>query len=193
MITLSRIKLREIRLPLREPFRISSGTISDRRILLLELTDASGVTTWSECVAGEAPNYTPETIDTAWLAITKWIAPRVLNTPFAAPGDVHDVLDKDFRGHNMAKAGVEMGMWGLAAELAGLPLSRLIGGTRTSIPTGISLGIEKSPAALVAKARAAVAEGYRKVKIKIMPGADVEFVRAAREELGPAAPLMADA
>jgi len=106
---------------------------------------------------------------------------------------VHDALDKDFRGHNMAKAAVEMGIWALGAEMAGLPLSRMIGGTRTSIATGISLGIERTPAALVAKARAAMAEGYRKVKIKIMPGSDVAFVRAAREELGPTAPLMADA
>ena len=193
MINLSQIRLREIRLPLREPFRISSGVVSTRRILLLELTDASGVTVWSECVAGESPNYTPETIDTAWIAISQWVAPRVLGVEYEHPGEVHIALDKDFRGHNMAKAGVEMGMWAVAAVKAGLPLSRFIGGTRSSIATGISLGIQRSPAALVDKARAAVAEGYRKVKIKIMPGSDVEFVRAAREELGPDAPLMADA
>jgi len=193
MTTLRQIRLREIRLPLKESFRISSGVISDRRILLLELTDVNGVTTWSECVAGESPNYTPETIDTAWTAITQWVAPRVLGKEFAQPGDIHVALDKDFRGHNMAKAAVEMGMWGLAATAAGLPLGKFIGGTRASIPTGISLGIEKTPAALVDKARAAIKQGYRKVKIKIMPGSDVEFVRAAREELGPSAPLMADA
>lgn len=193
MINVTRIQLREIRLPLKEPFRISSGVISDRRILLLELTDASGATTWSECVAGESPNYTPETIDTAWTAITKWVAPRVIAARFEQPGEVHDTLDKDFRGHNMAKAAVEMGTWGLAATMAGMPLGRFIGGARSTIATGISLGIERTPAALVAKARAAVAEGYRKVKIKIMPGSDIDFVRAAREELGPSAPLMADA
>jgi O-succinylbenzoate synthase len=193
MINVTRIQLREIRLPLKEPFRISSGVISDRRILLCELTDASGATTWSECVAGESPNYTPETIDTAWTAITQWVAPRVIAATFEQPGEVHDTLDKDFRGHNMAKAAVEMGTWGLAATMAGMPLSRFIGGSRSSIATGISLGIERTPAALVAKARSAVAEGYRKVKIKIMPGSDVDFVRAAREELGPSAPLMADA
>lgn len=193
MITLTGIRLREIRLPLREPFQISSGVVSERRILLLELTDASGVTVWSECVAGEAPNYSPETIDTAWIAISDWIAPRVLGVGFAQPGDVHPALERDFRGHNMAKAAVEMGMWAIAAEQSGLPLARLIGGTRDKIATGISLGIQKSPAALVEKARAAINEGYRKVKIKIKPGSDVEFVRAAREELGPEAPLMADA
>ena len=193
MIQITGIKLREIRLPLREPFRISSGTVTVRRILLLELTDASGVRTWSECVAGESPNYTAETIDTAWIAITQWVAPRVVGARFAHPGDVHAALEKNFRGHNMAKAAVEMGIWGIAAERERLPLSKLIGGTRTSIPTGISLGIERTPEALVKKAAAAIAEGYRKVKIKIEPGSDVEFVRAAREALGPEAPLMADA
>jgi O-succinylbenzoate synthase len=193
MIQITGIQLREIRLPLREPFRISSGVVSNRRILLLELTDASGARAWSECVAGEAPNYTAETIDTAWTAITQWVAPRVLGARFAQPGDVHDVLEKDFRGHNMAKAAVEMGIWAIAAERDRLPLARLIGGTRDSIATGISLGIERSPEALVEKASAAVAAGYRKVKIKIMPGSDVEFVRAAREALGAEAPLMADA
>ena len=170
MITLTGIRLREIRLPLREPFKISSGVVTERRILLLELTDASGVTVWSECVAGETPNYSPETIDTAWIAISEWVAPRVLGTSFAQPGDVHVALDKDFRGHNMAKAAVEMGIWAIAAEQAGLPLARLIGGTRETIATGISLGIQKSPEALVEKARAAINEGYRKVKIKINHG-----------------------
>jgi O-succinylbenzoate synthase len=193
MIRLSSLQLREIRLPLREPFRISSGVVTTRRIFLLELTDASGATAWSECVAGETPNYSPETIDTTWLAIERWVAPRVIGKEFAHPGEVHEVLEKDFRGHRMAKAAVEMGIWGLAAEVEGVPLARLIGGTRDCIPTGISLGIEASPEALVAKAREAIALGYRKVKIKIMPGADIEFVRAAREELGPDAPLMADA
>ena len=193
MINVRRIQLREIRLPLREPFRISSGVVSTRRIMLCELTDASGVSTWSECVAGEAPNYSPETIETAWIAVIEWVAPRVLGRKFSAPGEVHDVLDKDFRGHNMAKAAVEMGMWGLAATQAGLPLSRFIGGTREAIATGISLGIQSSPEALVEKASAALAEGYRKIKIKIMPGSDIQFVRAARDALGASAPLMADA
>jgi O-succinylbenzoate synthase len=77
MIRLDQITLREIHLPLREPFRISSGTVSQRRICLLELHDASGATAWSECVAGEWPNYSSETIDTAWLAIEAYVAPRV--------------------------------------------------------------------------------------------------------------------
>jgi O-succinylbenzoate synthase len=187
------ITLREIRLPLREPFRISSGTVSERRIALLELKGASGASAWSECVAAEEPNYSSETIDTAWIAITRWIAPRILSRAFSAPGEVMPVLERDFRGHLMAKAAVEMAMWTLEAEQLGIPLARLIGGSRTEIAVGISLGIQKNPEGLVERARAAIAEGYRKIKIKIMPGADVAFVRAAREALGASAPLMADA
>jgi O-succinylbenzoate synthase len=192
MIRIDQITLREIRLPLREPFRISSGVVSERRIALLELHDATGAVSWSECVAGEWPNYSSETIDTAWLAIEAYVAPRVLDVAFDAPGDVHTVLDRDFRGHNMAKAAVEMGIWGVAAEQTGVPLARLIGGVREHIAVGISLGIQPSPRVLADKAAAAIAEGYHKVKIKIEPGRDVEFVRAAREVL-PSAALMADA
>ena len=193
MTPLAQIALREIRLPLREPFRISSGVVHERRIALLELRDADGAVGWSECVAFEEPFYSPDTIDTAWLAITRWIAPRVLGRAFAHPRDVFPALERDFRGHLMAKAAVEMGMWVVAAEREGVPLARLLGGTREAIETGISLGIQRSPEALVERARAALAEGYRKVKIKIQPGADVEYVAAVREALGPGAPLMADA
>jgi O-succinylbenzoate synthase len=190
---LDRITLREIRLPLKEPFRISSGVVHERRILLLELLDVSGARVWSECVAGETPNYSPETIDTAWIAIEHWVAPRILGHEFDHPGGIHAELDRDFRGHNMAKAGVEMGMWGLAATIAGEPLARFIGGTRSQIATGISLGIQASPAVLVERVRGALAEGYRKVKIKIQPGHDIEWITAARNAVGPDAHLMADA
>jgi o-succinylbenzoate synthase len=193
MIRIDRITLREIRLPLREPFRISSGVVADRRIALLELHDVDGVTAWSECVAMEQPNYSPETIDTAWHAITEWVAPRVLGRAFEDARDIFPVLEHDFRGHLMAKAAVEMGMWVAAAERARIPLAALLGGTRTEIETGISLGIQSSPAALVARARDAIALGYRKVKIKIQPGADIAYVAAARDALGASAPLMADA
>ncbi len=192
-IRIDRVVLREIRLPLREPFRISSGVTTTRRILLLELTARDGATAWSECVAGDLPNYSPETIDTAWLALSEWLAPRVLGREFADPTHLDAALRVDLRGHEMARAALEMGAWGLFAEQSGRSLAALIGGTREQVETGISLGIQSSPEALVEKARGALAEGYRKVKIKIKPGADVDYVRAARRELGDDAPLMADA
>jgi O-succinylbenzoate synthase len=193
MIHIESIILREIALALKEPFQISSGTQSHRRILLVQLRSADGVEGWGECAAGEAPHYGPETADTAWLAIREWVAPRVLGRSFGGPEEIHPVLEKNFRGHNMAKAAIEMAAWELAARREGVSLSKKLGGTRERIRVGISLGIQASPVALVGKARAALERGYRKVKIKIKPGADVDYVRAVREALGPEAPLMADA
>ncbi len=193
MLRVDRIVLREIRLPLKEPFRISSGVVSERRIFLLELHHPDGLVGWGECVAGEQPNYSAETIDTAWFAIRQWVAPRILGTALAGPSAVHDLLAHDFRGHHMAKAGVEMGCWELAAQLQGVSLSKLLGGTRERIATGISLGIQADPDALVSRARAAHGQGYRKIKMKIAPGRDIAYVRAVRDALGAAVELMADA
>jgi O-succinylbenzoate synthase len=192
MIQIERIKLREIRLPLKEPFRISSGVVAERRICLLELHDVSGATGWSECVAGEYPNYSPETIDTAWHAIENWLARRVLHQRFVHPSEVYAVLQEDIRGHEMAKAAIEMGCWDVEARIQRLPLAILLGGTQRRVPVGVSLGIQSSPAALVERAESAARQGYRKIKVKISPGSDIEFVRAVRKAL-PDAHLMADA
>lgn len=193
MLRIERITLREIRLPLKEPFRISSGVVSERRICLLELVDADGTTGWSECVAGEQPNYSSETIDTAWLGLREWFAPRVIGRPIDAADGVFDVLDRGIVGHNMAKAAIEMGCWDVAARQQGVSLSRFLGGTRDAVATGISIGIQSSPDALVQRATAAFEQGYRKIKLKIQPGADIEYVRAVRQALGADVHLMADA
>ncbi|HET9982827.1 MAG TPA: o-succinylbenzoate synthase [Longimicrobiales bacterium] len=193
MVRLERVELREIRLPLKEPFRISSGVMTERRIALLELTDADGVGVWAECVADEQPNYSPETIDTAWLAIRQWLWPRLAHRELAGPEAVLPLLEEDIRGHLMAKGALEMGVWGLVAERERVPLARVLGGERETIEVGISLGIQKDPAALVERAGRALAEGYHKVKLKIGPGKDIEYVGAVREALGADAPLMADA
>ena len=193
MLHLDRIDLREIHLALKEPFRISSGVESTRRILLLELTDRDGASVWAECVAGAFPNYSPETIDTAWLAIREWLAPRLFARALPEARDAHELLAENIRGHNMAKAALEMGCWALESVTRGLPLSRLLGGTRSEVPTGISLGIQPAPELLVDRALAALAAGYRKIKIKIQPGQDLAYARAVRAAIGPDVELMADA
>jgi O-succinylbenzoate synthase len=190
---LESIQLREIRLPLKEPFRISSGEVSERRILLLELHDADGHVAWSECVAGENPNYSSETIDTAWHAVQSWLAPRIMRAALDDPRAAAERLGEGVRGHAMAKAAVEMGCWVIEAQRRNLSLAEVLGGVREWVPVGISLGIQDTPAALVERAQAAQEAGYRKIKLKIAPGADIEFVAAVREALGPSAPLMADA
>jgi O-succinylbenzoate synthase len=193
MVCIDRVTLREIRLALKEPFRISSGVEHVRRILLLELTDHDGATTWAECVALSRPNYFPETIDTAWFAIREWLAPRLLGHTLDRPEDAQRVLAENIRGHNMAKAALEMGCWALFALQRGVPLAKLVGGSRDRVPTGISLGIESSPERIAERAVAAVANGYRKIKVKIQPGRDVDFVRAVRAAVGPTVEIMADA
>ena len=199
-LLISSLTLREISLTLKEPFQISSGIQSQRRILLVHLRSADGVEAWGECVAGENPNYASETIDTAWWAIREHVAPRVLGQTFARPEEIHPALEVNFRGHNMAKGAVEMAAWALAAETEEVSLARKIRSGlgrerdgRDAIEVGISLGIQASPEALVEKARTALERGYKKVKIKIKPGMDEAFLSAAREALGPGAPLMADA
>lgn len=193
MIEIDKITLREIQLPLKEPFTISTGTQFDRRILLLELIDADGTVGWGECVADELPNYLPETTDVAWLTTTKWIAPLVVGKAFEGPHHVKPLLDANIRGHQMAKGAVEMGCWELAAQKQNVSLSELLGGTRSSVPVGVSIGIQPSPEALVEKAREFRDQGYRKIKLKIKPCADLDFVSAVRAALGPEAPLMVDA
>lgn len=192
-MTPTRLTLREIRLPLKEPFRISSGITTERRILLLEIEDADGAVSWGECVAGEEPFFSAETIDTAWFAIERWIVPQVLGHAFTHPSEIHPRLQEAFRGHPMAKGAVEMACWALAAERAGLSLSRFLGGVRERVAAGISIGIQDEPARLVERARLARDRGYQKVKLKIAPGQDLAFVAAVRDALGPGAPLAVDA
>ncbi len=192
MIDIENITLREIQLPLKEAFQISSGTETTRRILLLTVANSDGLQTWAECCAGALPNYSSEAIDTAWVAIREWVAPKIFSRTFEHASQVFAFLEQDFRGHNMAKAAVEMACWNLMAEETGLPLARLIGGSRDKIATGISIGIQESPAALVQKARACLEQGYRKIKMKIKPGLDIDYVSAVREAF-PEAPIMVDA
>jgi o-succinylbenzoate synthase len=192
-VQIARITLREIALRLKEPFRISSGEVTERRIVIVELEDGDGVRAWSECVAGETPNYSYETTATAWLALTEWFGPRLLGAHLDSARSADVLLSRDVRGHRMARAALEMGVWVLESERQGVPLARLLGGTRERIEVGISLGIQPTPEALVQRARAALEAGYRKIKLKVAPGADIAFVAAVREALGPAAPLMVDA
>jgi O-succinylbenzoate synthase len=192
-LSVARIEMREIALPLREPFRISSGVVSERRILLVHLRDADGHEAWGECVAGEAPNYSPETVDTCRHAIRTWLASLLLDVPLDAPAAAAARLDRHVRGHRMAKAALEMPVWALHAVRGGQSLAQALGGVRAAIEVGISLGIQADPAALAAKVTAARSTGYRRIKLKIAPGADLEFVRAAREAVGPDMALSVDA
>lgn len=204
MIRLDRVSLREIRLPLVEPFETSAGTVGERRILLLELADADGSETWSECVAEALPTYSPDTVDTCWLALSDWIIPIALGQQFDVPGDVHAALARHVRGHRMARAAVEMGIWALSASKRGMSLAALLAnesefaceagaGPRPFVETGIALGMLPNPEALVTRASLAAADGYRRVKLKIAPGSDVHFARAVHDAIGSTVSITVDA
>jgi O-succinylbenzoate synthase len=189
-VKIDRLELRLLRLPLVQFFETSFGRIDDKHFILVRV-DGNGTTGYGECVAEQDPYYSSETNDTVWHIISVFIAPRVLGTEFAHPRDVFPAL-KGIRGHNMAKAAVEMAAWDLFARQRGEPLSRVLGGTRDRIASGVSIGIQPTLDHLVAAVQRELAAGYRRIKIKIRPGWDVAPVETVRARFG-AIPLMVDA
>jgi o-succinylbenzoate synthase len=172
------IYLRELRLPLVKPFVTSFGATTDRRVLLVEIK-GEGFTGWGECVAGEHPYYSYETIDTAWLMLSSELAPRLLAADLPHSGKCSSVF-KQVRGHRMAKAALENAVWDLEAQLLGVPLSQLLGGTREVINCGVSIGIQPSIEATLEEIEKELAAGYQRVKLKCKPGWDIELFAAVR-------------
>lgn len=187
---IERLRLRLIRLPLVAFFETSFGRVYDKTFILVSLED-DGVEGLGECVADVHPYYASETNTAVWHIIKEFIAPLVLGRSFKDPRHVFPALAR-IRGHNMAKAAVEMACWDLTARAQNVPLSRLLGGSRTAIPSGVSIGIQDSIEQLAEKITTELAAGYRRIKIKIKPGWDLAVVDAVRARFGPM-PLMVDA
>lgn len=188
---ISSIELREIRLPLIHFFETSFGRTTERRIILIRVTDADGTEGWGECTAGEGPFYSDEWAETAWPTLKEFLAPMVVGREVAAGANVHELM-KRARGHRMAKAAIETACWDLEAKQLGLPLWRHLGGVQTEIPCGVSIGIQNSPEELIAKIETELAAGYQRIKIKIKPGWDLDIVRRVRDRF-PQIQLMGDA
>ena len=174
------ITLREIHLRLKSPFETSFGTVQDRRVLLVEAV-ADGVSGWGEVTTGETPAYISETTDTAWQIISDFIAPSVIGIELGTASEFPELVGH-IRGHEMAKAGVENALWDSEARLKQVSLSQLLGGTRKEIDCGVSLGIRETPQALVKRVEEELRSGYQRIKLKIKPGKDLEFVSAVRKE-----------
>ncbi len=187
---IERLELRLLRLPLVHFFETSFGRIDDKHFIVIR-ADGEGASGYGECVAEQDPYYSAETNETLWHIVEDFIAPRVIGAEFTHPRDVFPALSA-IRGHHMAKAAVEMAAWDLYATRTGIPLSRAIGGARARIVSGVSIGIQPSLDALLAKVERELAAGYRRIKIKIKPGWDVRPVEALRARFGKI-PLMVDA
>jgi O-succinylbenzoate synthase len=189
-VRIERIELRVVRLPLVRFFETSFGRI-DGRIILIVAVEEAGSIGYGECVADAHPFYSAETTATAWHIISQFIVPIVLGRSFPHPACVFDAL-RAIRGHNMAKAAVEMAAWDLFARQQQRPLADVLGGSRRFIESGVSIGIQPSIDDLLTLVETELAAGYRRVKIKVKPGWDVEPVEAVRARFG-AIPLMVDA
>lgn len=177
---IDRVELREVSMRLRFPFETSFGVEQDRRVLLVTMF-SEGLEGYAECVAGEAPGYAYETNDTAWSVLRDFAIPKVLGRDYQTPSQIlHDL--RLIRGHNMAIATLEMAFWDLQAKALGVPLWQLLGGRNLQIPVGISIGIQKDVATTNLLIARHLAEGYKRVKLKIKPGWDVQLIEGVREE-----------
>src|SRR5215471_18068430 len=177
-IEIQKVGMRLLRLPLNEAFETSFGSIDSRLIFLVSI-EANGLTGWGECVAAEEPRYSYECIGTASHVIKNFLAPAVMRAPIQ---DLWDLARRvsQFKGHNMAKAGLELAYMDLAARLQNKSLSELIGGERARVPVGVSLGIQPKLSDLLQRVEKYLSLGYQRIKLKIMPGWDLDVVSEVR-------------
>ena len=187
---IERIELRHVKLVLVAPFVTSMGVETDEEHIIVRV-DADGVTGWGESVAEGTPYYSYETTETAWHILRDFLVPATLGRE---AGSVAEAIAPwaRVRGHMMAKAGLEAALWDAFAKSQGISLSRMLGGVRSRIDVGVSIGIQPTPVELLDKVAGYLAEGYRRIKIKIAPGSDVIFVDAVRAK-HPAIPFQVDA
>ena len=188
---ISTVELREIRLPLIHFFETSFGRTTERRILLVRVTDKDGAEGWGECTAGEGPFYCDEWIETAWHTMKTFLVPMVIGKEIDSAAQTWELM-KAVRGHRMAKAAIENACWDLEAKRLGVPLWKHLGGTRTEIACGVSIGIQDTLQALIEKIDTELAAGYQRIKIKIKPGWDLKIIAQVRDKF-PEIRLMADA
>ena len=172
------ITLREIRMPLVHFFETSFGRTTERRILLLTV-HTNGPEGWGECVAGEDPFYSEESVDTAWYAVEHYLAPALLGKTIEKGSDAPALFAR-VRGHRMAKGALENALWDAEAQIKNVPLWQLLGGTQKQIACGVSIGIQNSVEQLLEKIETELNAGYRRIKVKCKPGWDVEVFQRIR-------------
>lgn len=185
------ITIRHLKMHLKNPFTTSFGTFVDKEFLLLEAKDEKGTVGWGESVAFDAPWYNEETLKTNWHMLEDFLIPMILHKEIQHPDEV-STLFSSIRKNNMAKSTIEGAVWDIYTQQTNQSLAAALGGKKEKIEVGISLGIQKSIEKLIEVVDHYVTAGYKRIKVKIKPGWDVEVMRKLREKF-PDVPLMADA
>ncbi|MDV6378021.1 o-succinylbenzoate synthase [Sporosarcina sp. GW1-11] len=188
---IEKITLRRMNMTMKHPFTTSFGTIQQKDFLLATVQDEQDNEGWGESVAFTYPWYSEETTETTIHMLRDFLIPAVLGKTIEHPDEVSELF-APIRKNNMAKATIEGAVWDLYAKRRNISLTEALGGKRDRIEVGISIGIEKNVEDLLANVRGFIDEGYKRIKIKIKPGQDVEVIRAIRQQF-PKVPLMADA
>lgn len=190
-IVIRSIELRRIALPLVSPFRTSFGTETARDILLVRVVTDSG-DGWGECVAGNEPLYSSEYVEGSQHVLQHHLVPRLWSTRAVSALDVAHILEP-VRDHRMAKGALEAAVLDAQLRANDIALASFFGSTRSSVPSGVSVGIAQSIDDLVATVGGYLDAGYVRIKLKIEPGWDIEPVRVIRSTFGPDVPLQVDA
>jgi O-succinylbenzoate synthase len=177
---IERIELRHIKMDLVSPFVTSMGTEYDEEHIIVSV-DSEGVRGWGESVAEGTPFYSYETVPTAWHILKDFLIPSILGKDLTSVDEAIASYSK-VRGHMMAKAGLEAALWDAFAKAKNISLSKMLGGVREKIDVGVSIGIQDSVPGLIKKVEGYLAEGYKRIKIKIAPGFDMQFIEALRKE-----------
>lgn len=185
------ITIRHLKMKMKAPFTTSFGTFVNKEFLLLEATDELGNKGWGESVAFDSPWYNEETYKTNWIILEDFLIPLVKGKEIEHPDEINEMF-AFIRKNNMAKAALEGAVWDLYAKRTHQTLASALGGDKKQIEVGISIGIQKSVEELLSLIDGYVNEGYKRIKVKIKPGWDVDVIRAIRERF-PDVPLMADA
>lgn len=191
VIPLQEFTLHRLNMALKDPFTTSFGTFQEKDFFITEVTDENGNRGFGESVAFTSPWYSEETVETNLHMMRDFLIPIIANNPVTHPQEVNGLF-ASIKGNNMAKSAVEGAIWDLYAKRKGITLAKALGGHKTEIDVGISLGIEPTIEALLAKITHYVEAGYKRIKIKIKPGFDVEVLKEVRKHF-PQTAIMADA
>jgi len=177
---IERIELFLLSLPYVHFFETSFGREYERTFILVKVI-SEGICGYGEVVADKDPLYSYETTSTAWVILKEYLIPLVFQTAIIHPEDFYEKA-RVFKGHFMAKAGLELALWDLLAKKKDLPLWKLYGGKRTEIPSGVSVGIQDSISQLMERIQSFLDAGYQRIKIKIKPGWDSNICREVRKK-----------